>query len=124
MSLPRGGFNDSNPSTEKIKRCRLGKSCDDNWRGKRCKTHQWTNKHDELYPILLGVMVIGIAIFVILGAYIIYHENTIHPIQEMLNGYNCNQLAEYVADMHNSWNYAEHRYEWLCVNEQIKEFKG
>ena len=123
MSLPKGGFNNP-PPTEKIKTCRLGKVCADDWRGKKCKTHQWTNKHDELYPLLIGVTLLGIAIFVSFGAYMIYHENVIHPIREMLNGYNCNQLAEYVADMSNSWTYAEHRYEWLCVNEQVKEFRG
>ena len=42
----------------------------------------------------------------------------------VIENFNCGQLAEYIADYGEFYKKAKHRYEWLCVNETIKEFQG
>jgi len=120
LTLPRGFGRGWDEPIEPTKKCILGKSCD---YGSRCKTHQWTWHHDEAW---LGLRVIGI-FTVIIGILILgvfSYSESLEPVKQIIDGFNCNQLAEYVADQSTDYGYAEHRYEWLCVNEQIKEFSG
>jgi hypothetical protein len=56
---------------------------------------------------------------------LILHDNGVtEKYHSNIDGYNCKELAEYIADKSPRYQYAEHRYEWLCVHEQIKEFQG
>ncbi len=123
MPLPRGFGVDYTPKTEPPRKCRLGKVCDDTYRTSRCKTHKWTWDHDEAWlaiRIIIGfVLAISLAVFIVWLDFV----NT-EPARNIIEGYNCDQLAEYIADKSTEYGYAEHRYEWLCVNEQIKEFQG
>ena len=106
--------------TENTK-CRLGNECSDRYSG--CKIHAWTHEHNEAYATF---KIIGIAIAVCIVVFIAYEHDwqvNVLPIREDIKNLNCGQLAEYVADKYKQYSYAEHRYGWLCVNEQIKEFQ-
>ena len=121
MSLPKAWRNE--PTEQPIKKCKLGSIC--NWKQK-CVFHELAYNRKVLgkiilisnifFAIVLGSMIVGITIDFI--------EETKTPIYTNINGFNCNQLAEYIADKSSEYKYAEHRYEWLCVNEKIKEFQG
>ena len=119
-TLPRGfGFK---PDTEEPKRCKLGLECGEYGHG--CKFHKWCNRHEEFFfafLVLSAIIICGIGMFGILE---LHQYIIVEPIKNTINGFNCNQLLEYVADKGDYYQYAEHRYEWLCVNEKIKEFQG
>jgi len=123
MTLPHGSDSDRyNEPREPEKKCKLGKPC---WRN-RCAIHEWTWQHDEAWGVIR--IIIGLSIFIIalVGGLLLYDaqwEASHEIIYRNIEGFNCDQLAEYVADKSESYSYAEHRYEWLCVNEQIKEFQ-
>lgn len=123
MPLPRGFGVDYTPKTEPPKKCILGKVCDDSYRSKRCKTHQWTWNHDEAWLAIRIIISIVLACAFVLIVVWLDHVNT-EPARNIIEGYSCDQLAEYIADRSKEFDYAEWRYEWLCVNEQIKEFQG
>lgn len=89
----------------------------------RTKFQEFKYHHNEAWLLIkiatvialgLGVPIIGYASFDGL------HHANLYPIIE---GLNCGQLSEYIADQGDHYGYAEHRYEWLCVNEQVKEFQ-
>ena len=110
----------SNPDIKTPHRCRLGKICADR---DRCVVHDWIYYHDEAYVGLwiLGIIIV-VAFLVVWGAITVIGAN--EPIRANIEGFNCKQLAEYIADKDSLYGYAEHRYEWLCVNQQVKEFQG
>lgn len=125
MTLPRGfgrGWDRPETDDESPKRkCKLGNICER--RRNQCKIHEWTYDHDEAWMALriIGIMatIIGLVVFAI-----ILDEQGNIPTRQNIDGFSCNQLAEYIADKKSEYGYAIHRYEWLCVNEQIKEFQG
>jgi len=111
------------PEIEEQKKCRLGVKCGSGYPD-RCKYHEWKRDHDEAYPALI---ITGIFIIALTGIGLVAlhdYDVRIQPIEQIIEGLGCNDLAEYVADYKSHYSYAEHRYEWLCVNEQIKEFQG
>ena len=139
MSLPRGfGYSEDefqkwkkerefNSRETPLKKCRLGKVCDDSYRSERCTVHKWTWKHDEAYTLIkiaLFVIIGGTILFGAIGIALTLVDMQAEPYKKIIDGYNCKQLAEYVANLNPQYRYAEHRYEWLCVNEQVKEFQG
>ncbi len=114
---------EAKPEIEEQKKCRLGVKCGNGYED-RCRYHEWTRNHDEAYPALVAI---GIAVIVLTGLGLtLSHDYDVRilPIEQIIEGLGCNDLAEYVADFKSQYSYAEHRYEWLCVNEQIKEFQG
>ena len=123
MTLPHGfGSDRFTEPREPDKKCRLGKPC---WRN-RCTVHEWVCNHDDAWLLIKIVLGVVCLFGLIIGAFILYeahYENVNEPIYRNIEGYNCDDLAEYVADKNSQWRYAEHRYEWLCVYEQIKEFQ-
>jgi len=122
--LPWGFTHGETPPTEPPHRCWLGKNCSDSYRGNRCKFHEWSWDHDDAWMFIRGIgiaVVLGIIIIIALENDL---QNNVLPARDIIDGFNCGQLAEYVADRSSQYSYAEHRYEWLCVNEQIKEFSG
>ncbi len=126
MTLPRGfGKGWDEPKESKpSKKCKLGKLCDSDYpHYQRCSIHDWTWTHDEAY---LALRIMGVIILIIggLGLGVSISHETGEPIRQNIERFNCNQLAEYIADRQTQYGYAEHRYEWLCVNEKIKEFQG
>jgi hypothetical protein len=139
MSLPRGfgysedefqkwkkerEFNERDPPRKK---CILGKVCDDSYKSERCTVHKWTWKHDEawmLIRIFLFVVIGGTILLACIAIGLYFVDMEAEPYMKNIDGYNCKQLAEYVANLNPQYRYAEHRYEWLCVNEQVKEFQG
>jgi len=81
---------------------------------KPCTIH----KYRDGIILLLVIVIITVIIITIKYFYAIF------TIINHVVDWNCKDLAVYVADMSKRYSYAEHRYEWLCVNEQVKEFKG
>ena len=122
MTLPHG-FGRRNYDVEPPRKCRLGKICYKGSYEKKCKAHKWKDDHDDLYLALQIIGIIAGVITVIVTA-VLAVDAAREPVREMIEGYNCAQLAEYIADKNDEYGYAVHRYEWLCVNEQIKEFQG
>ena len=123
MSLPRGfGSRDYEPDIEPPYKCKLGLKCSKGYKGK-CRLHEWTDEHDDAWFALRCVIVFASVISTVLLIFVI-GDIMAEPTRDVINGYNCNQLAEYIADKSAEYDYAEHRYEWLCVNEQIKEFQS
>lgn len=126
MTLPRGFGRGLDEPTEPPKRCKLGKKCDDNYPDyERCNVHEWTHDHDDAWMLIRILLVVVIGSLVIIGIVVVYDaqwQASHEIIYRNIEGFNCNQLAEYVADKSESYRYAEHRYEWLCVNEQVEEF--
>lgn len=124
MTLPHGfGSDRFNEPREPEKKCRLGRPC---WID-RCTIHEWVNQHDDAWVGIKFGIGFTIAIIAIVMGFMLYdaHWEAVNAdTLKNIEGYNCDQLAEYVADMKPIYSYAEHRYEWLCVNEQIKEFQG
>jgi len=119
MTLPKGFGRGWDEPIEPPKKCKLGKPCEGYG---RCKFHEWTWSHDEAW---LGLRILGIfaLIFGIMILGVVSYSESLEPTKQIINGFSCNHLAEYVADKSLDYGYAEHRYEWLCVNEQIKEFQ-
>lgn len=127
MTLPHGFGSSDIPPTENPHRCKFGKECSDGYGSGKCSIHSWIYHHDEAWmgiQFLIGISVATIIIIGILSTIFYFDDLSAEPFRKIIDGYNCNQLAEYVADRSKEYSYAEHRYEWLCVNEQIKEFKG
>lgn len=127
MSLPPGFGKRPETEDENPSRCRLGNICGDGYPQKSCNWHTWTNYHDDAWFFIRVMSIMGLVTVLIMGG-LIWTDYTTdirnEPIMQNIKGYNCNQLAEYVADKSKLYSYAEHRYEWLCVNQQIKEFQG
>ena len=122
MTLPRG-FGEGWDYERPERKCKLGKICYHGGYGDRCKTHQWIYDHEGAYiGIVLTSIFVTALLIIILVSYL--HDLSLQPARDIINGYNCGQLAEYIASKFPVYEYAEHRYEWLCVNEQIKEFQG
>ena len=120
MTLPPGFGERDQDRRQPEKKCRLGKSYN---RGEKCLIHQWTYDHDEAW---LGIR-IGLIFSLVIGSIFlaIYLDHLSHiPIHTGIDQLSCIELASYVADRSHQYSYAEHRYEWLCVNEQVKEFQG
>ena len=120
MTLPRGFGGGWDEPEEPQRKCRLGNFC--SYR-RECKLHQWTCYHDEAWIALRIIGVIALVLAVIVIGSMSNHSSG-EPIRQIIEGFNCNDLAQYVADKNSQYSYAEHRYEWLCVNEQVKEFQG
>ena len=111
MTLPRGfgrGWDEPKEPTK----CKLGRKCG-SWNC--CTVHNYP----EIFTILAIVAIIVIGV---VGVKMISDISKIDAINE-IDGLNCKDLAVYIADIRDSYRYAEHRYEWLCVTEQIKEFQ-
>lgn len=124
MTLPPGFGSRDQDKRRPTRTCILGKPCD---RAERCKIHEWTYDHDEawlLIKIILVVATLLVGLFTIVFVSLEYQDSVNEPIRKNIEGYNCNDLAEYIADQSKEYMYAKHRYTWLCVNEQIKEFQG
>lgn len=127
MTLPHGFGSHDEPPTEKLEKCKLGQTCTKHYGSGKCYLHAWTYRHDDAWVGIKIIIasIIGITILVfLLGVAMTWDYNQGEPIRRNIEGYNCDQLAEYIADKSSKYSYAEHRYEWLCVNEQIKEFQG
>lgn len=126
MTLPRGfgGYN------RMCSVCGSDKDADHKCRNPYCimyKSHYQIK--DEMSDgkaalIIIGVIII-IATALIIGAYMWNEANIIEhdKIHTIIEGLGCYDLAEYIADYKEHYDYADHRYEWLCVNEQVKEFQ-
>lgn len=125
MSLPHG-FGSRTPPTEAPKRCKLGNRCDGTTYSNkdRCSIHGWIYHHTDAWVAIIIFSAFAIAIGGFLLFVALHNSEVVYPARDMIEGYNCADLAEYIADKNTQYAYAEHRYEWLCVNEQIKEFKG
>ncbi len=125
MTLPRGFGRGWDKPKEPIKKCKLGKDCDDDYpHYKQCTVHRWIDRHDDA---ILGIKIIlGFVIFASLGIFAIvsYSNYVDEQALFMFENLNCSQLAEHIADYGEFYKEAEHRYEWLCVNQQVKEFQG
>lgn len=82
----------------------------------------WRIYNSDMWKVVVTVsfIVVMVVLSTTVYPYIIFHYDGAYTI---IDGFNCNQLAEYVADRGDRYNYAEHRYEWLCVTEKIKEFQ-
>ncbi len=93
----------------------------------RAKFDDFTRMHYEAWAgiktiLLLTIIVVG---GILLGPTLIDFEYSLGEAdRDIIDGLNCSRLAEYVADWSPEYDYADHRYEWLCVNEQVKEFQG
>lgn len=101
--------------------CFLGKDC----KGKgndQCTVHEWTWRHDESWNYIRIALAVAIGIAILIPIFMWHEEVYVKPTHLILEGYNCKQLAEHVAYKKDHYEYAEHIYEWLCVNEQVKEF--
>lgn len=90
------------------------------------KFRMWKREHDEAWIIIQ--IILSVAIIVLVGTALVLggiaiNDSITQPTKDLINAKSCSQLAEYVADQSPQYNYADHRYEWLCVNEQIKEFQ-
>jgi len=123
MTLPHGFGSSREPRELPPSRCKLSNRCG-GYGSDKCKIHHWIYRHDEAW---LGLKIISMFLIVIMGVVIGFSYDwnvNILPARADINNLNCGQLAEYVADKSYEYDYAEHRYEWLCVNEQIKEFQG
>ena len=125
MTLDRG-FGKCSNETEQPTKCGcsfIQKSiiCKDYGEG---NGHHSFSCHDARKTIvLIGMLIISVlALNVLLFIIDDIATEANKPLMSNIEGYNCNQLAEYIADRSKSYTYAEHRYEWLCVNEKIKEF--
>ena len=101
-------------------KCKLGVPCDSY---NRCGIHRWSHDHDDA---MLGIWITVIIVVAVFVAIIIIDtwNDMRQPTRTLIEGLNCMDLAEYIADKNKEYNYAEHRYEWLCINEQVKEFRG
>lgn len=126
MTLPRG-FGSNSCYT-----CRDGRrnwisgefGCDNpkcpDYREEREPT--FSEKHT--FEVVIGGILLVIALLVIgVFMWVTAIEADLTITYRNIEGYNCHDLAEYVADRSEHYRYAEHRYEWLCVNEQVKEFQ-
>lgn len=121
MSLPKGfGSGYDEPEKEQPRKCKLGKACNRGY-GNHCSIHGWIYRHDEAWPLLVAA--VGMSLFILLAVSVVILNHTLgEPTRQIINGYNCQELAQHIANKLSWYDYAEHRYEWLCVNEQIKEF--
>jgi len=79
--------------------------------------------HGERQVGFYAIVIISMAILIAFP-FILEYDSTIKQTKTDISNLNCHQLAEYIADKKSVYDYAEHRYEWLCVNEQVKEFQG
>ena len=125
--LPKGfgttSFEPDGTPTKEIRKCKLGLLCDPyGSKGERCKLHSWTHMHDDSWIVIRIAFWSALAIGSIMIAFTTNFSNNVEPAQLIIEGFNCMDLAEYIADKSPEYRYAEHRYEWLCVNEQVKEF--
>lgn len=107
------------------KKCMLGKICDVlNPPFTGCKIHSWAYRHDDVILVIKVITLsvfIGCLIVVSIDSYNKYvHEQSLTAIQNL----NCSQLAQYIADYGKFYAEAKHRYKWLCVTEQVREFQG
>jgi len=117
MTLPHGfGSDKFRPPTEKPHKCKFGKFCSNGYASDKCSIHEWVYRHDEAWILLRILFGISITITFLVFAFY-WHYEVGEPIRLIIEGCNCNQLAEYVANKLSWYDYAEHRYEWLCVNE-------
>jgi len=128
MTIPRGfGKGWDRPDTEKTTKCGctfIQKSIIGREYGVGNGYHSGYSCHDARKTIMT-VMIITvsfIALLMLVSVAVDISAEANRPLMNNIEGYNCNQLAEYIADKSKRYSYAEHRYEWLCVNEQIKEF--
>ena len=79
--------------------------------------------HSERQLGFYAVVIISVGVLIAFPFMTEYGSN-IKQTKSDISNLNCHQLAEYIADKKSVYDYAEHRYEWLCVNEQVKEFQG
>ncbi len=119
MTVPRGFGNEDQSKRYEGKKCIFGKVCEPAY-GCRCKIHSSWNNNWPLYlmVIILTAIVLIVALYFVLDG--INHDN-LYPI---INGLNCNQVREYIADKSDHFLYAEHRYKWLCLDDKSIVFEG
>lgn len=128
MTLPPG-FGERNQSRKETpKKCGctfIQKSIVGREYGPGNGCHSGYSSHDFRKALVLSGMAALVIITLIMLISIhqdLTYSSSAH-IRNNIEGFSCDQLAEYVADKSPKYYYAEHRYEWLCVNEQIKEFQ-
>ena len=100
-------------------------SCECSWKQKNVPFFQYDHwaGHDVRKFVLFGLPIITIGLlFLSTVIFETVEKGSIANIT--INNLDCYSLAEYVADRKTNYSLAEHRYEWLCVNEQVKEFQG
>ena len=115
MTLPHGfGKGGATSERQREPKCGLGLNCGDR-NYVKCIVHRNV-------VLFLGLFVI-VGIILCISGYFVYDMNYHNQLYPTIEGFNCKQLSEYIADQDDHYKYAEHRYEWLCVNEQIKEFQ-
>lgn len=87
----------------------------------RQKLWEFEHYHETAYILIIIIALCSIPVGALVGWLWLdeIHHDSLYPLIEAKN---CKQLTEYIADKDDHYSYAEHRYEWLCVNEQVKEF--
>lgn len=116
--VPLGFGSDKKIPPKTIFRCKLGLECRRAYdHGDRCKIHEWTYYHSDSYWAIGIIAGFSIAIILMAVGIVNYETTVVEPRYIMIEGYNCDQLTEYIANKDSSWSYAEHRYKWLCVQD-------
>lgn len=118
MSLPKG-FGDDWEIPEPPRKCKFGNVCYKSFMN-QCKIHKFYNNYFGL--IILVASAVGFTAFLL--TILVIYDASVKPIEQDLNGFSCAQLAEYIADKSPQYQYAEHRFQWLCVNNKSQEFQN
>lgn len=89
---------------------------------KCCNASIWNN-HGAI-QIAFWSVTIGMAIILFIATVVSPPlEASTNARNTIIEGLNCDQLEEYIADQKTGQTYAEHRYVWLCMDDKSVIFQ-